>query len=193
MTTSFRTLGPAVAVLACAASASLIAAPAENVNHARVELLADTTTVVPGQPITVALHFKIDEGWHLYHRESGDSGEPPRVKWTLPEGFSAGDLRFPPSKPHKTATGTDNVYYTEVALLATITPPASLDTTKPVELKATVRWLACDADICLPERAPAPLVLSMPVGASPVPAHEEQFKKWKSLAEPEAPTTAPAR
>ena len=112
------------------------------------------------------------------------------MKWTLPEGFTAGALRFPPAEEYKTGVGTDNVYHKEVALLATITPPASLDASKPVKLDGRVGWLVCDANACLPERGN--VSLELPVGSESTPANEEQFKKWKSLAEPEAPTASTA-
>jgi thiol:disulfide interchange protein DsbD len=186
-----RSLGFAGLVVATGLTAALVGAAPKEEAHASVQLFADTSAVVAAKPFTVALHFKIADGWHLYHRESGDSGEPPRVKWTLPEGFTAGPLRFPPAEQYKTSLGTDNVYHKEVALLVTITPPASLDASKPVKLDGVVRWLACDANTCLPERGS--VSLELPVGTAAAPANEEQFKKWKSLAEPDSPTTAPAK
>lgn len=186
-----RVIGSSLVALSGAAGAFAFAAPVQRDSHANVTLLADVNSVAAGEPFTVALHFKIEEGWHLYHRESGDSGEPPKVKWTLPEGFKATALRFPPAQAHKTATGTDNVYYKEVALLATITPPATLDASKPVKIDGAVRWLVCDADVCLPERGP--VSIELPVASASAPANEEQFKKWKALAEPESPSTAPAK
>lgn len=185
---SFRLAG---VVVATGLTAALVGAAPKEEAHASVQLLADTSSVVAGKPFTVALHFRMDDGWHIYHRESGDSGEPPKVKWTLPEGFTAGPLRFPPAEQYKTALGTDNVYHKEVALLVTVTPPASLDASKPVKLDGAVRWLVCDANTCLPERGT--VSLELPVGTAATPANEEQFTKWKSLAEPDGPTTAPAK
>ena len=64
----------------------------------QVNLVSSAETVVPGQPLDVAFHFQLAEGWHIYWQNSGDSGQPPRVDWSLPSGFQAGGLRYPVPK-----------------------------------------------------------------------------------------------
>jgi DsbC/DsbD-like thiol-disulfide interchange protein len=32
---------------------------------------------------TLGLYFKLEPGWHIYWKNAGDSGEPPRARWTL--------------------------------------------------------------------------------------------------------------
>ncbi len=43
----------------------------------------------------LALRQKIKPGWHTYWRNPGDSGEPTRLAWVLPEGWSAGEIIWP--------------------------------------------------------------------------------------------------
>src|ERR1035441_9575897 len=69
--------------------------------HGTVGLIADQNVVRPGRPFWVGLHFQMEEGWHIYWTNPGDSGEPPRVKWSLPSGFQAGPLEWP--VPHRIA------------------------------------------------------------------------------------------
>src|SRR5579864_944263 len=64
-------------------------------SHARVELLAAQAAAQPGRPFQVGLHFQLEPGWHIYWINPGDSGEPPRVKWTLPAGYQAGPIQWP--------------------------------------------------------------------------------------------------
>ncbi|MFT3785884.1 MAG: protein-disulfide reductase DsbD family protein [Tepidisphaeraceae bacterium] len=177
------------ATLTSFTTAAVVWAQPADVPHAKVEVLADTAIVAPGKPFTVALHFKIDEGWHLYHKDPGDSGEPPKVKWKLPEGFTASELRFPPAEKETTPAGVNNVYFHDVALLATITPPATLSANQTVTLEGNVRWLVCDKETCIPDKSP--VKLSIPSGTDSTPANEASFKKWKALVE-SAPTTAPS-
>ena len=59
------------------------------------ELVAETTAIVPGQPLTVALRLKHDPHWHTYWQVPGDSGLPTTIKWALPEGWSAGPIQWP--------------------------------------------------------------------------------------------------
>src|SRR5262245_38815621 len=60
-----------------------------------VDLLPAVQSVLPGEPVDVALRFKIQEGWHIYWKNSGDSGQPPKVKWNLPPGFTVSPLQYP--------------------------------------------------------------------------------------------------
>ena len=64
--------GALAAVLALAASAH--AKPVDT-GHIEVELIAQEAGVVPGGTTYVAVRQKIDDGWHTYWRNAGDSGE----------------------------------------------------------------------------------------------------------------------
>jgi len=61
----------------------------------RVELLSEVTSFTPGQTFWVGLHQRISPGWHTYWMNPGDSGEPPRIEWALPSGFTAGEIAWP--------------------------------------------------------------------------------------------------
>jgi len=50
-------------------------------SHAKVELMAEESTMRPGQPLWIGILFRLDEGWHIYWQNPGDSGEPPQVQW----------------------------------------------------------------------------------------------------------------
>ena len=47
--------------------------------HARVELISERHAVVPGDTFYIALKMDMDEGWHVYWRNAGDAGLPPRI------------------------------------------------------------------------------------------------------------------
>ncbi len=99
------------------------------------------------KPFTIALRFQIAPEWHLYWKNPGDAGLAPKIKWTLPDGFSASDLLFP--TPHKIATETavDYGYDNELILLATIAPPKN--PTRNFTIKADLTWLVC-RESCIP-------------------------------------------
>ena len=91
--------------------------------HGTVDLIADQTTVRPGRPFWVGLHFQLEHGWHIYWINPGDSGEPPRVKWNLPPGFQAGPLQWPVPSRIEDHSLIDYGYQNEVLLPVEITPP----------------------------------------------------------------------
>ncbi len=63
--------------------------------HLKVELISEQATAPPGQPLWVGLLFRLEQGWHIYWQNPGDSGEPPKIRWELPAGFVAGSIRWP--------------------------------------------------------------------------------------------------
>lgn len=113
------------------------------------ELLAENTSVQPGQPFWMALRLKMDDHWHTYWRNPGDSGMATAIQWTLPEGFTAGPLQWPYPQEIALAPLVSYGYEGEVFLLAEITPPASLQSGQSVAIGAYTSWLVCK-DICLP-------------------------------------------
>lgn len=95
--------------------------------------------------------FALDEGWHIYWRNPGDSGAPPSMKWTLPEGFEVVGVRWP--APHRINGGGIMSYgYDGAATLGVMikTPEG----TQPGKYSYAVEtdYLVCK-DLCLPGHA----------------------------------------
>jgi DsbC/DsbD-like thiol-disulfide interchange protein len=94
-------------------------------NLVQASLLANVSTIKPGEPFTVGVLLKIKPGWHVYWINPGDAGLPTRVQWILPPGYTASDLRFPVPRHLDQPGGIVCFGYTnEVLLTATITPPS---------------------------------------------------------------------
>lgn len=139
-------------------------------------LVSSVEAVVPGEPFDVALHFKCADGWHIYWKNSGDSGRAPKVDWQLPAGFEAGPLQYPVPKEYTQAGITTNILEGEPILVARVTPRADI-AEKKVTIGAKLLTLVC-AETCVPERDT--LSLSLPVaspGDEAKPANEELFAK----------------
>ena len=90
----------------------------------------------------------------------GDSGEAPTITWQLPPGFAAGPIAWPTPQRIPVAHLANFGYERETMLLTRITPPAALDASAPVAIKADVTWLVCEKE-CIPGEAS--LSLSLPV------------------------------
>jgi DsbC/DsbD-like thiol-disulfide interchange protein len=135
-------------------------------SHGSVELIAQQPALRPGLPLWVGFHFKLEEGWHIYWINPGDSGEPPRVQWRLPEGFRAGPLHWPVPQRIEDHSLIDYGYLNEVLLPVEITPTAKPQSGPDMRLAATVNWLVC-REICVPARADVSLTL-------PVRGHVEE-------------------
>ena len=122
--------------------------------HVRAELMAYAPDgVAPGKQVWVGLQLAHQPEWHTYWKNSGDSGLPTQLQWTLPAGVTAGDIAWP--VPRKISIGRlANYGYEGTALLPvplTIAPdfkPTLLGGELQVKLKA--QWLVCRKE-CVPE------------------------------------------
>ncbi len=134
--------------------------------HVEAELIAQQTAIVPGQPITVALRFKIIEHWHTYWQNPGDSGLPTKLKWRLPDGFTVGAIQWPFPKKLPLGPLMNFGYEGEVLHLATIQTPKNLKVGDKITLNAKADWLVC-ADVCIPEEGDVSITLPVTASASP--------------------------
>jgi thiol:disulfide interchange protein DsbD len=158
------------------ATASAWGGPAET-EGLKVQLISDTDGVQPGRPLLVGLHFEMQKHWHIYWRNPGDSGEPPRVRWKLPAGFQAGDIQWP--APERLGSGSviDYGYQGSVLLPVEIqTPSTTLAAGGSITLSAEVSWLVCK-DTCVPGKADLTLTLPVRRAPGPVPASHRLFQE----------------
>ena len=88
---------PLVIVLAFAgAGAPSGAAAAPPTQLVGVELVSESESIRPGETFWIALRQRITPGWHTYWGVNpGDAGEPTRIEWALPAGFTAGEIAWP--------------------------------------------------------------------------------------------------
>jgi thiol:disulfide interchange protein DsbD len=148
-----------IASAALGISAGASAADVVKTPHVEAQLVSRHATFQPGKPIEAALRLKIIDHWHTYWRNPGDSGLPTKLKWTLPEGFAAGEIEWP--YPRKLPLGPlmNFGYEGEVLHLVSIQTPASFQPGAKVTFTAKADWLVC-ADVCIPEEGVVSLSLA---------------------------------
>jgi thiol:disulfide interchange protein len=150
--TGFRLLQRAVLALAVLAPAPLLAAESAAVTSPRVTatLLSARDAVAPGERFHVALVQRIAPGWHTYWRNPGDSGEPTRIDWALPEGVDAGAIQWPAPKAIRVEPLVNFGFEGTVLLPVEIGVPATARPGETLSLAANATWLVCEK-ICIPE------------------------------------------
>jgi thiol:disulfide interchange protein DsbD len=158
--------GAAIVLTLCLlfAGGTVLGAPGGG-RHVQASLVAESDGVTPGQPLLVGLRLQMEPGWHTYWRNPGDSGLATKVRWDLPEGFSAGPVQWPRPIRFRTGPHVSYGYEGEVLLPVEVQVPSGLSSPE-VRLVARVSWLECQ-DVCLPGKAE--LTLSLPVKANPSP------------------------
>ncbi|MCI0749724.1 MAG: thioredoxin family protein [Nevskiales bacterium] len=148
-------------------------APVRN-GPVEAELVAERTAWRPGMTNEVALRLKPDQGWHTYWRNPGDSGLPTTLQWTLPAGWTAGDMQWPFPQAHRLGDLVNYGYGEETLHPVSLEVPVDAEG-KQVAVRAQAKWLAC-SDICIPGQAE--LSLSLPVSrtATPDPVWAARFE-----------------
>jgi len=131
--------------------------------HLTAELVSLAPSVAPGGSVEIGLVLSLEEHWHVYWINAGDSGEPPMIKWTLPAGVTAGPMQFPapsrlPLGPLMDFGYEDNTAFPVKISVAPGTPPG------PIHLDAKVSWLVC-REVCIPGKAHMGLDLTVAPGA----------------------------
>ncbi|MEX2450578.1 MAG: protein-disulfide reductase DsbD domain-containing protein [Rhodospirillales bacterium] len=159
--------------------------PAETFTHA--SLIAETRSVQPGKPLSVALRLESKDGWHTYWRYPGDTGLATKIAWRLPNGFRAGDIEWPAPERIEIGPAANYGYHGEVLLLTKIDVPAAASALKTVTLNAQADWLACEK-ICVPESAT--LTLTLPVSDA-APEKDARWQEKFSAARRQIPVPAP--
>ena len=154
-----RTLMTTVSLLVFMLSS--VALGQSQMQHSKLDLISEVTSAAEDSTFSVAIALDPDPGWHVYWKNPGDNGNAPSEAWTLPEGFTAGELQY--TEPGFVPFMQFMSYgYNDKALFITeITTPAEFD--GPIKIECSVSWLVCDDSVCVPERGK--VSLSIPKGS----------------------------
>ncbi len=136
------------------------------VPHLSVQLVSARDVIHPGDSLQAGLYFKLEKGWHVYWSNAGDSGEPPKIAWTMPEGLTADAMQFP--SPQRLPLGPlmDYGYEGEVVFPILLHGADSLKVGTSLEASAKVNWLVC-RETCIPGKAELKLPITVADAGTP--------------------------
>jgi DsbC/DsbD-like thiol-disulfide interchange protein len=162
-------------------------ASAASIPHGTVALVAENQWIAPGHQSDLGLYFQLEQGWHIYWVNPGDSGQPPRAVWHLPAGLTVGEIAWPAPRRLGTPTIVDFGYYGAVMLLVPVRASATLSLNQPVQLRAELQVLVC-REICIPGKAQISLVLPI---KSILPEPDTRTRELFAAARNSLPRPAP--
>ena len=127
---------------------SLIFAEPINTGHAEVSLVKNTQISSNGI-VHIGIKMDMQEGWHTYWLNPGDSGGAIDIEWILSDESGVSDVIYPtphriPYPPLMTFGYEDQVIF-PVDLIVK-------DLNKDIDITANINFLIC-ADVCIPESA----------------------------------------
>ena len=134
-----------------------------------VQLVTAITEITPGEPFLVGLILDTEEGYHTYWKGPGIVGVATNLEWTLPEGFSAGEIVWPAPERVDMLGINAHGYNDRVCLLTEIQVPETIES-ESITLEAKASWMCC-ATTCYPGFSD--LKLTLPVNQSETPKPKE--------------------
>ncbi|MEQ1754792.1 MAG: protein-disulfide reductase DsbD domain-containing protein [Micropepsaceae bacterium] len=164
----------ALCLLSVAAALPAAAGDVATTSHVEARLVSEVEGVpASGGVVSLALLQTMQPEWHTYWRNPGESGEPTTLAWSLPQGFSASDIKWP--HPERIPYGelANYGYSQQVLLRSEITVPPGEAVGSTITFKVDATWLVCK-DICVPEQATLDLTLPVVEGT---PASNAQLKE----------------
>lgn len=107
--------------------------------------------VAPGRRVWVGLRLQHAPDWHTYWKNSGDSGLPTELHWTLPPGVTAGEIAWPTPRKFPLDNLANYGYDGTILLPVPLNIDAGFqDARLDIGLEAT--WLVCRKE-CIPGEA----------------------------------------
>lgn len=177
---ALQCMTPCIAIAACAVSASAQPGFGQADEHSRVSLISETETIAPDTSTMLAFEFDLDKSYHTYADSFNDSGAPLITVWSKPDGVEIGDPIWPAPYRYEQAGGVlDHVYENRLFLMM----PVSIDPSTPIGeeivISASLEWLVCDSNLCVPQFAEASTKLEVATKVKPS-AHAEKFAEARS-------------
>jgi suppressor for copper-sensitivity B len=118
------------------------------------------------------LHFKLQQGWHIYWRSPGDAGIPPELIWKDSSNLKAATVSYPLPALHEMQGLQVYGYGDEIVLPLNV---EKTDPSKGVRLDLHMSVLAC-SDICVPVKYD--LKLDLPAGFTASQEATDLLKAW---------------
>jgi thiol:disulfide interchange protein/DsbC/DsbD-like thiol-disulfide interchange protein len=142
--------------------------------HLEATLIADQDSISPGSTFTLGVKFRLEPGWHIYWKNPGDSGLPPKFSWTTSSGVSVSEPLWP--YPHRIATGPlVNYGYGDVLIpfQARVAQTAKIGKSS---MSASIEWLVCREE-CLPGEGTITIELPIKKETALPSAHAKAFER----------------
>lgn len=135
-------LGVRIAVLICCLVSTTVFAA-----KTKVQLLLSADSAKPGDTVVAAVQMKMPFGWHTFWKNSGDSGSPTEIQWTLPEGISTGEIQWPVPRKDVISAGdtkfTTYILEHEAVLLVPLKIGPNVSPGEKI-ISAKISWQECE-------------------------------------------------
>jgi len=133
----------------------------------KLSLVAEDSSVQHDRPFWLALRMELQDHWHSYWKNPGDTGMPLNIEWNLPKGYTVTNFKWPTPKKFDKDGMIGFGYEKDAIFLVEITPPQkNKNPSKELPISGQARWLACSDSFCVP--GDSEIAINLPVGEKEV-------------------------
>ena len=114
-----------------------------------VEISSESDVIKPGESTWLLLSVKVQDGWHMYWKNAGESGYPTTLEWEV-DSATIGPLMFPSPKPYDFLGMVIYVHEKEFVLLNKLSLDDDFEAGNDIEINGKLSTLVCNEENCLP-------------------------------------------
>lgn len=148
----FGIIGAVAGLLLTAVKADAQSVAEATTEYSHIEIYTDRAGLVPGETVRVALRNKVRDHWHVFWINPGDAGLPLSLNWTLPDGFTTGEIDFPAPEYIPVGPLASYAHEGQPIFVTELSVPAGAVTGDTIDIQLAAFWQTCE-EICVPEDA----------------------------------------
>jgi DsbC/DsbD-like thiol-disulfide interchange protein len=121
---------------------------AQTRSNASAQIVFDSYSLEINRTIPIGILIELENDWHIYWRNPGDSGMPTSIDFNLPDGFTISEIKWPAPKAFEYDGLASYGYEKQVLLLADLSVPGNYNLNS-IKITANLKSLICK-DVCIP-------------------------------------------
>ncbi len=127
----------------------LVAATQTSQAHSKATIITDKSQVRPGDFFRVGIKIELDNHWHTYWKNPGDSGAAPILNVKTSPSVAMGELFYPLPKRILVGPLVSFGYEKETLLFYELQVPKTVETLGNIQVSMEAEWLVCKEE-CIP-------------------------------------------
>jgi thiol:disulfide interchange protein DsbD len=124
---------------------------AQKLPSANAKIIVDSYSLEKSRSVPIGILIELEKDWHIYWRNSGDTGIPTSIEFDLPEGITVSEIKWPVPKVFEFDGLASFGYEKQVLLLTELTIPENYQSNS-LSVTAKLKSLICK-DVCIPFNA----------------------------------------
>jgi thiol:disulfide interchange protein DsbD len=121
---------------------------AQQLTQANARIVVDSYWLEKSRSVPIGVLVELEEGWHIYWRNSGDTGIPTSIEFDLPEGINVSEIQWAVPKVFEYDGLASFGYDKQVLLLTELIIPGNYKSNS-VSVIVKLKSLICK-DVCIP-------------------------------------------